>query len=321
MNFKISILSMFLLTLLGCNTKTKQEQLVEQVPVQVKIVRFEQAFFNTKPANLNRLKAQYPFFFPNQIDNTVWLEKIQNPQWRELFSEVQAQYKNFDTQQADIEMVFKHIKFYFPAVESPTVYTIIGEMDPSAKAIYANDKLIIALELYLGSTHRFYQDFPNYLKQNFEPNQILPDVVSSFAEQIVPPPTDQTFLSQMVYYGKKHYLKTILIPTVSESNQIGYTEQQTQWCKENESYMWQYFIEKKLLYSTDSHLLNQFINVAPFSKFYLEIDNESPGRVGQWLGWQIVQSFMTNNKSSVKQLLKLDAKTLFELSKYKPKKL
>jgi uncharacterized protein YjaZ len=61
--------------------------------------------------------------------------------------------------------------------------------------------------------------------------------------------------------------------------------------------------------------------LAPFSKFYLEIDNESPGRVGQWIGWQIVRSFMENNPQvTVQELLLMDAKQIFEKSKYKPKK-
>ena len=60
---------------------------------------------------------------------------------------------------------------------------------------------------------------------------------------------------------------------------------------------------------------------APFSKFYLEIDNESPGRVGAWIGWQIVRSYAENHPDvKLQDLLALDAKTLFEQSKYKPKK-
>jgi hypothetical protein len=41
--------------------------------------------------------------------------------------------------------------------------------------------------------------------------------------------------------------------------------------------MWRYFIEKELLYSVDQKLIPRFINMAPFSKFYLEIDNEGQG--------------------------------------------
>jgi uncharacterized protein YjaZ len=76
-----------------------------------------------------------------------------------------------------------------------------------------------------------------------------------------------------------------------------------------------------LLYDTDSKLPSRFITPAPFSKFYLEIDNDSPGRVGQWIGWQIVRSFMENNEISVQEMLKLDARELFERSRYKPKKI
>ena len=35
-----------------------------------------------------------------------------------------------------------------------------------------------------------------------------------------------------------------------------------------------------------------FFDASPFSKFYLEIDNQSPGRIGRWIGWQIVRSYM-----------------------------
>jgi uncharacterized protein YjaZ len=75
-----------------------------------------------------------------------------------------------------------------------------------------------------------------------------------------------------------------------------------------------------MLYDTDQKLVPRFINPAPFSKFYLEIDNDTPGRVGAWLGWQIVRSYMENNKTSLQDMLKMDAKTIFENSKYKPKK-
>jgi len=63
------------------------------------------------------------------------------------------------------------------------------------------------------------------------------------------------------------------------------------------------------------------LSPAPFSKFYLEIDNVSPGQVGAWIGWQIVRSYMKNNNDiSINELLNKKAKEIFEQSKYKPKK-
>ncbi len=143
----------------------------------------------------------------------------------------------------------------------------------------------------MGKDHKFYE-FPEYLKQNFEQSQILPDIVSSFFRGKISPPSDNTFLSQMVYAGKELYIKDLLLPEYSDADRMGYKPEQITWCQENESYMWRYFIEKKLLYDTDQKLIPRFINPAPFSKFYLEIDNESPGRVGSWIGWQIVRSVL-----------------------------
>lgn len=316
----ISITVLFFM-LFSCNNKTKVENTIEEIPVTMKVVRFEQAFFNAKPTDLGLVKTNFPFFFDPGTPDEYWLEKMQNAQWRELYTEVEKKYKNFGAQQSEIETLFKHIKYYFPQVTTPTIYTVIAEMDQNNKAIYAKDKLIIALELYLGKEHRFYAEFPEYLKANFEQRQMMPDIVQSFAYGILKPSTTNTLLSQMIYSGKELYIKDLLIPDYTQAERIGYTNNQIKFCQENEQYIWTQFIEDKLLFSSDAKLANRFINKAPFSKFYLEIDNQTPGRIGQWTGWQIVRSFVENNPDvSLQEMLKLEDKELFEKSKYKPKK-
>ena len=124
----------------------------------------------------------------------------------------------------------------------------------------------------------------------------------------------------MIYFGKELYMKDLLIPQISDADKIGYTPEQIVWSQENEGYIWRYFVDEKLLYDSDPKLPGRFINPAPFSKFYLEIDNESPGQIGRWIGWQIVRSYMKNNDVSLQQLLQTDAKEIFDKSKYKPKK-
>ena len=316
---KYFLLLIFCLVLFSCDKKSKVEKAVEKIPVKLKVVRFDKAFFEAKPGDLQNLKAEYPFFFPHGVDDKVWINKMQDKDWQDLYAEVAKKYPNFDAQTVEIESLFKHFKYYFPETIMPEIYTVIGNMDYNNKAIYANDKLIIALELYLGKNVKFYTD-AEYIKQNFEERQMMPDIVSSYALGKIPPPSDKTLLAQMIYYGKELYLKDLMLPDYTDAEKIGYTPEHITWCQENESYMWRYFIEKEYLYSSDSKLPNRFINLAPFSKFYLEIDNESPGRVGQWIGWQIVHSFMENNEVSLQDMLKMNAKELFEKSKYKPKK-
>lgn len=318
---KTCVFSLLLLFFfLSCDTKNKTEKAVEAISVDLKVVRFDKIFFETAPEDLPNIKKEFPFFFPVGNDDAVWLEKMQNPLWRELYTEVQKKFPDFDLYKTELEYVVKHIKYYFPKTQTPKVYTVVSEMDYNNKVIYADSLLIISLEMYLGKEHKFYQ-FPNYLKQNFEPKQLMPDVVESFAKRQIVPSMEKNFLAAMIYAGKELYLKDMLLSAeYTDADKIGYTPKQLKWCEENESYMWRYFIEKELLYDDDPRLISRFISPAPFSKFYLEIDNESPGKVGAWVGWQIVRSYMKNNEVSLPQLMHTGAKEIFEKSNYKPKK-
>ena len=315
------LLSLFslLVVLSSCDKKNKIEKEVEEIPVTINVERFDKIFYESPVENLQNVKNKYPYFFPAQTPDSVWVNKIKNPLYRELYSEVQKKYSNFEKVNSDLEVLFQHIKYYFPNTKTPKVVTLISEMDYQNKAIYTDSLVLISLDLYLGKNHKFYE-FPEYLKQNFEQNQIMPDIVSSFSITKIPFGNNRNLLSQMVYAGKQLYLKDVLLPETSDAQKIGYTPEQITWCQENESYMWRYFMQEQLLYSTDSKLSTRFINTAPFSKFYLEIDNESPGRVGTWVGWQIVRSFMNNNDVNLQQLLQMDPIEIFQNSKYKPKK-
>ena len=317
--FKVFLIS-FGLLIISCDKKSKVENAIEEIKVEMKVNRFDQAFFGANKETLQNVRAQYPFFFPANMTDAVCLSKINNPDWKGLFAETQLKYKNFEPQKDEIIELFKHIKYYFPTVVTPKIYTVIGEMDYTTKAIYANDKLIIALELYLGKDHKYYAEFPKYMKQNFEPKQILPDVVTSFAEGVVAQP-QSTFITKMVYFGKQLYLKDLLLNDYSDADKIGFTNEQILWSQDNEMYIWQKLVNDNLIFSADSKLSGRFLEMAPFSKFYLEIDNESPGRIGHWIGWQIVRSYMENYpETKIQDLIKMDGKTLFESSKYKPKK-
>ncbi len=318
MHKRFILFFLFIIVFYACDKKNEVEEKVAEISVDVPVERFDKLFFEADPAALPALRKRYPYFFPDP-DDQVWLDKMRDPQWRELYGEVRAKFPDFAKHESEIEDLIRHIKYYFPETRTPKVITLISEMDYNNKAIYADSLVLVSLELYLGKDHKFYQ-FPEYLRQNFEPSQIAPDIAESFALRKVPPPTDKNLLSLMVYHGKILYLKELLLPEYPDAARIGYTPEQIAWASENESYIWQYFIQGQLLYNSDSRLPNRFIEPAPFSKFYLEIDNESPGRIGQWVGWQIVRSYMANNETKLQDMLAMDAKALFEKSKYKPKK-
>ena len=320
---KFFLIAAALVVAVSCKKEDKKEAEIAEVPVEkVTIERFDKKFFGGTPDDLPQLKSEYPYLFPEGNDDEVWLEMMRDTFQLELYDEVQRKFPAVDGLEKDFEGLFKHIKYYYPNFESPKVITLVSD-DLQTKAIYAQGLVLVPLSLYLGADNRLYdyEELPRYKVLQFEPSQILPDVVTSFAASKITPPHDRTLLALMIYYGKELYMQDLLLPDITDADKIGYTPEQLKWATENESEMWRYFVERNLLYDTDSKLAPRFINPAPFSKFYLELDNESPGRLGRWLGWQIVRSYAENNKNvTLQELLAMDAKTIFENSKYKPKK-
>jgi gliding motility-associated lipoprotein GldB len=308
------------LLLANCNSKSGVEKEIEKIPVTVDIVRFDKEFAASKPSELPAIKAKFPILFPEQFHDSIWLQKMQDTLQRQLNEEVAKKFPSNEKIEDELHSLFQHMKYYFPEFKAPTVITTTSDVDYKNKVVLSGDLLVIALDTYLGSDHFFYGGIKKYIAQNLKESQLSPDIASAYARQLIAKPDQRSLLAQMVYFGKELYLKDILLPELSDAEKIGYNESQIQWARENETEIWRYFVEREILYSTDTKLTVQFINPAPFSKFYLEIDNDSPGMIGRYLGWQIVRSYMKNNDVSPRQLMIKNTDDLFNESKYKPSK-
>lgn len=309
-----------LLFLGACQKENNVKNDILNIPVEAKIIRFDQEFMQATPQNFGLLKQKYPYLLSANVADSVWLKKKNDSLFGELFKETQSKFKDASALQNELTLLFKHIKYYFPNEKPGKVITVLSEVDIMNRAIYADSLAIISLDTYLGKNHKFYVDFDSYTLGDFEPNRIAVDLAENFALQKVAPPQERTFISQMVYWGKIMYVKEMLLPETSDALNMNYTEKQLQWMQANEAQVWKFFVESKYLYDNDVKLNARFIQRAPFSKFYLELDRESPGSVGVYIGWQIVRAYMKNNNVTLQELALKDAKTIFDESKYKPKK-
>jgi gliding motility-associated lipoprotein GldB len=309
------------LAVVSCEEKSKEEKAIEQISIpEVKVERLDKEYYTVKPAGFPKLKQKFSDFFPEGTSDAEWLARRDEPNFKKLQAEVLRIYPNLDTLETNLQELFKHIKYYYPKFTVPRVVSMVND-DLEPKAFYAKNTIVLPLNMYMGRANQFYGGLDAYQVQQYDPTQILPDIVTSFSEDKIAAPADKTLLSFMVYYGKLYYIMDRLLPRVPDYDKIGYTKLQEQWAKENEAIMWSTLLEDKLLFSTDSKLPRNFISPRPFTRFGLDIDNDSPGRLGRWIGWQIVRRYMENNKAvTLQQLLATDAKTIFEKSKYKPNK-
>ncbi|MFT5248760.1 MAG: gliding motility-associated lipoprotein GldB [bacterium] len=304
----------------GCTKDNKIEKDINSIPIDVEILRFDKIFGTAHLNDLPNLKRSYPAFFPKQFHDSIWEMKMNDTLTQQLYVEVMKKYSSEDKLKADLEDLFKHIKYYFPNFTTPNVVTANSDVDYRNKIFLSDNMLVISLDNYLGSDHLFYESIPNYVVENMKEAQIISDVASIYSQMYSPKIKSRTFLAQMIYYGRILYLKDLWLTNTSDEVKIGYSQEKLVWIQDNETEVWRNFIENEYLYSTNPKLVSRFINPAPFSKFYLEIDNESPGMVGRYIGWKIVKSYMDKNNVSLDKLLTLSEEEIFNQSKYKPKK-
>ena len=310
------VLSVFLL-LFGCNDTDETEKEIAAIPLNMTISRFDREFASAGEEGLPALRQMYPYLFP--AHDSVWIAKMHDSLQIELFQEVGNAFRSFEDEEEGLENLFKHIKYYFPEYKIPKVITVTNDVDYNNRIILTDSLLFVSLDNYLGPEHKYYGGFQRYIAQSLDRNFLISDVASAFAKQVVPRPRDRTFLARMIYFGKELYLKDKLMPNLEDRKRIGYSAADMEWAIANEEPMWRNFIENEYLYSTDTKLNQRFLEPAPFSKFGLELDNESPGRLGRYVGWQIVRAFMENNTVSLKQLMTLPAEEIFKKSNYKPR--
>ena len=303
----------------SCDRKSALQKEIQAITMEVSVERFDQVFMKIKAENLAYLKIPYPFLFPNQTPDSVFIKRTQDPIQKLIQASVDSVFVNFESTELDLRSLYKHIKYYNPSLKKPRLITVYSDIDYRNKVIVTDSIVLICIDNYLGAKHEFYDGFYSYIKKNMKKDQIVMDLADNYAARWINSSRRNTFLEELVYQGKKLYLKDLWVPSADDHIKIGYTEDEFQWAEDNEFYIWQYFIENELLYSNELKLLTRFINPGPFSRFNLELDSESPGSIGRYIGWKIIRSYVKNNNTSLLQMLQMDAQSIFNKAKFKPK--
>lgn len=338
----------FLITLfaLGINSCTcnrtsnlpKKEKEIKKSEVKVDIIRFEKELFACNPNNLDvdlkKLQQKYPTFynvFYNQVLNipaagdigtqlNVMQDFISKKAMKGLYDTVQYKLGNLDFLKEDLQILFTNYKSYYPEKPIPKVYTCISEF--SYSVFTATDSIIgISLDKYLGKNYIYYPsvfESTTFMIPTFDKKYMTIDCANVLAANIVPVPDDKsTLLDKMIAEGKILYFIQSLLPAKAENDIIKYDDKHWKFCVESEAQIWSYFLNQNLLYDTK---FEQFKYVKDGPTTY-GMPKESPGKVGAWLGWQIVKAYMNQYpNTTLKQLIELkDGQKILTASKYKPK--
>ncbi len=311
----------------------------------VNIVRFDSALLHIDQHNLKegvtKLYEDYPGFMPYYTQDILGIWDVDTlatllPHFlndtlygfKEINAKAEKEFRNIDAIQEELDGAFARLTYLYPEIDIPTIYffvsgfraslTYFDEADYTLQWDNSQLALAVGIDMYLGSDFPYYNDVVhNYQKFGMRKECIAADIVSTYLFLHFPSTsTKSRLLENMLYRGKMMYLLSLLFPEQSEAEIMGYTKEQMEWCERNEAAVWQMMVDKKDLFKTESLVLSSYLNDGPFTS---EISQESPARLGTWIGWQICESYMKHNDVSLQHLLaEGDAQLLLQQSHYKP---
>lgn len=299
---------------------------LDQIPIESKLQRFDLAFFesdtNQFEAELERLREQYPPFFSSKSEAIFWQNQRRDPLQLELHEQVQKVFGNMEPYEAELSNILKRYYYYFGVRDTVEAYAYISRLDFNFPVVFSPPYLFLATDLYLGeSAQKYYEVLPQYLQFERQASFLLRDAAYAIAERMVPKPQDPIkLLDGMIYHGKVLWLTKKLYPALEEATLMKYPRPKFDFSVEHEKEMWVYFIENELLFKADQELQRRFLEVAPFSKFRTQIDQETPGKIGHWFGYKIFSAYAEEAEAlDLKTLLQeMDGRKVLKLSGYKP---
>lgn len=306
--------------------------------INIEIKRFELDFYATDTtdfiSSLKLLASEYPKFYPVFVEGVLGIADNSNdfssyasqlysfrthPSMLGLSDSIQFHYPDMSRLEVEFEDALEQYYKYFKQADQLEVVTFVSEF--GNKAILYDGGIGISLDMFLGNQYPFYKglQFPSYIIEHLNKNQILPSAMRVLAEDYVSAlPQDATFLDAIILEGKRLYFAENMLPKTAKYRIIEYAADQYSWCIENEFNIWSSFIKSDILYNTKFTEYRRYVEEGPTT---MGMPPESPGKVGVYIGWQIVKKFMDQYKGiSLVELMEMnDSQVLLTKSKYKPK--
>lgn len=289
--------------------------------------------------HFNNLLNKYPEFFPLWLQQIAGIvppqfspeqvrseglqslrEYMSDPYIGEVFSDCRTKFEDLKALEKNLAISFRSFPREFPGKPIPRLISYVA---PFTTNVITTDSLLgIGLHFYLGQDYRYYSslNLPQYMQRRFRSEYMWPDLIKGWIDsEYRDDSTYADFLSQMIYQGKVLYAMDRLCPGLADSLYTGYSRPQQKWLEENEYNVWTFFIEKKLIFNSNQRTYMKYIHDGNGTPGFPE---EAPSRLGAWIGWQMVKSYMEKRSdwSLAELFARTDYRQFLTESNYKPTK-
>lgn len=325
------------LAIWSCRTDSIKASLGDAQDLDYEIIRYERLL--AQGTSIANLYKDYPRFSDLYFKEILGLGNVDSPDSlqqelilflqdsiiTELFDHSEAVYGDSSLKE-DFDQAFLWSRHYFPELQIPNIYTYISEYN--YQCIILEDEmgeaLGVGLDMFLGSDYPYKllnpknPSFSDYLTRSFNKDHVVRKTLDVWLDDQIPAVEKNQLLDYMIRAGKKLYILDKLLPEVNDTIITEFSQEQYDWCLNNEVQMWGFLFDKNLFYNTNLQQIDRLTRPAPSSA---GMPPESPGQAVNYIGWKIVDSYVQRQKiSNLNDLLfNVDAQQILEASGYRPK--
>ncbi|PHR30938.1 MAG: hypothetical protein COA38_09420 [Fluviicola sp.] len=309
----IFLTSLLLLVLFACGNDPLDID-TSNVQIDISYVDMDEAFRTSDSTALvrivndykNEIKDVYEYEFGHCLnigdvsDSSVFgavSDFLADKYIKRLEQRIASQFKNKSAIQTKISSGFTYLKAHFPKEKYPEHVVFLNSLFRSSAASFESD-VAVGLEQYLGPKTDVIQELPTneyyqWYKDGMEVKFLERDVLASWiSANHLPTPKSGSLAELMIYWGKVIYFVEASFPQVDKEIIIRYAKADYEWALKNESSYWQYLVDQKLLFVLDERTKANMLQEGPFTP---GLPEKGPDRLGQFLGWRMVQQYMANH--------------------------
>ncbi|MBB4078840.1 hypothetical protein GGR28_001457 [Lewinella aquimaris] len=340
------LLPIILLILGSCTPDEPPPPDVSNIDVPLTVLRFDQALPNVDTAQLTtelqRLDTEFGTFtdaffthlvpvrrgdFSPAEGQNVLRAYLAYPLTHVVDSLVQQHFGAGPQVQAmaeELRQSLRYYRHYLPEAPLPDTLVTYSTHFELAGFLYGDGQLAAGLDFFLGPDFDYQQVnpeepiFSDYLAQSYTPAHFTGKMLRILIEDHFPAPRSGRLIDYLVYEGKKLYLLELLLPETPDHVVYEVTTDGMEWLRQNETEIYAYLQREDELYATDVDKIKKYTGPAPYSQ---GMPRESPGGAVNYLGRQIVASFLAANPEvSISELMTLtDGQEILRRARYKPR--
>ena len=297
-------------------------------PQEITIKKYNDALFSIDTAHftegLKAIKDDYMVFLGGDLDDADAVAYLKafavDTLCIRLNKMVQKKFSDDSELKKEIKAVYQRLNYYYSGIEIPETYFYVSGVDYEIPAVMVQpNAVLISMDYYLGNENKIYDyiGMPRFRSLRCQPAYITRDIAQAYYDNLYSGRVSKKdVLTEMINAGKQLYFIEAMNPSLPDSVLLGYSSQQILWIQQYEADVWASIVGNDMLYANDMMTIRGFFGDAPFSQAF---SREAPPRLGEYVGLQIIRSYMTHNDVSLQDMLRInDVQEIFQNSYYKP---